>query len=205
MASLWESVASTEGKLGALHAPAASVRLAELARGSCLGGRLESLRGRSVLLAMREQMSTALALIELDGVARRLVLCTPELSTEALAGVAAAAETDARLEDLDPRPTPASIPRQTTLETEWILLTSGTTGVPKLVAHSLTSLAGALPRQPPIAGAVWSTFYDIRRYGGLQIYLRAVLSDAPLVLSSAGESTPDFLARAAERGVTHIS
>jgi acyl-coenzyme A synthetase/AMP-(fatty) acid ligase len=205
MASLWESVASTEGKLGALHAPAASVRLAELARGSCLGGRLESLRGRSVLLAMREQMSTALALIELDGVARRLVLCTPELSTEALAGVAAAAETDARLEDLDPRPTPASIPRQTTLETEWILLTSGTTGVPKLVAHSLTSLAGALPRQPPVAGAVWSTFYDIRRYGGLQIYLRAVLCDAPLVLSSAGESTPDFLARAAERGVTHIS
>jgi acyl-coenzyme A synthetase/AMP-(fatty) acid ligase len=62
-----------------------------------------------------------------------------------------------------------------------------------------------LPRQPPAPGAVWSTFYDIRRYGGLQIYLRAVLSGAPLVLSSAEESTADFLARAAARGVTHIS
>jgi acyl-coenzyme A synthetase/AMP-(fatty) acid ligase len=196
---------SAEGRLGALHAPAASVRLAGLARASCLGSRLESLRGRSVLLAMREQLSTALALIELDGVARRLVLCTPELSAEALAGVAAAAETDARLEDLDPMPKPASLPRQATLETEWILLTSGTTGVPKLVVHSLTSLAGALPRRPPAPGAVWSTFYDIRRYGGLQIYLRAVLCDAPLVLSSPEESTPDFLARAAARGVTHIS
>jgi acyl-coenzyme A synthetase/AMP-(fatty) acid ligase len=52
---------------------------------------------------------------------------------------------------------------------------------------------------------VWSTFYDIRRYGGLQIYLRAVLSGSPLVLSSAGESTHDFLTRAAAIGVTHIS
>ena len=52
---------------------------------------------------------------------------------------------------------------------------------------------------------MWSTFYDIRRYGGLQIYLRAVLSGAPLVLSSPKESTVDFLARAAARGVTHIS
>jgi acyl-CoA synthetase (AMP-forming)/AMP-acid ligase II len=52
---------------------------------------------------------------------------------------------------------------------------------------------------------VWSTFYDIRRYGGLQIYLRAVLGGTPLVLSSAGESTADFLARAGAHGVTHIS
>jgi acyl-CoA synthetase (AMP-forming)/AMP-acid ligase II len=52
---------------------------------------------------------------------------------------------------------------------------------------------------------VWSTFYDIRRYGGLQIYLRAVLSASPLVLSSAGEPTREFLARAGAAGVTHIS
>jgi acyl-CoA synthetase (AMP-forming)/AMP-acid ligase II len=52
---------------------------------------------------------------------------------------------------------------------------------------------------------VWSTFYDIRRYGGLQIYLRAVLSGSALVLSSAGESVREFLTRAAAAGVTHIS
>jgi acyl-coenzyme A synthetase/AMP-(fatty) acid ligase len=52
---------------------------------------------------------------------------------------------------------------------------------------------------------VWSTFYDIRRYGGLQIYLRAVLSGAPLVLSSTGEPTRDFFTRAAAADVTHIS
>jgi acyl-CoA synthetase (AMP-forming)/AMP-acid ligase II len=60
---------------------------------------------------------------------------------------------------------------------------------------------GARPQQP----VVWSTFYDIRRYGGLQIFLRALLGGGSLVLSSAQESTGDFLIRAGAHGVTHIS
>ena len=97
------------------------------------------------------------------------------------------------------------VARRATAATEWILLTSGTSGMPKLVLHTLQSLTGALSRPSAAAPVVWSTFYDIRRYGGLQIYLRAVLSGAPLVLSSTHESTRDFLARAARFGVTHIS
>jgi acyl-coenzyme A synthetase/AMP-(fatty) acid ligase len=160
------------------------------------------------------------ALAELDGVARRMVLCTPDLSREILQAVATTAQADAVLVDEVPaeplpgltqietnaRPAPMSVQRRSSEATEWILLTSGTTGMPKLVVHSFESLGGALPRQPASAKPmVWSTFYDIRRYGGLQIYLRAVLSGSPLVLSSAGESTHDFLARAGALGVTHIS
>lgn len=210
MTSLWETLArqGPAGR-GAFRSLKASVTVASLGHASCLGGRLESLRGRSVLLAMREQMSTALALIELDGVARRLVLCTPELGAETLAQVALRAQTDVQLGDLEPEPVAAPLDRAATLETEWILLTSGTTGMPKLVAHTLASLAGTLSPPPAAAGGtaatVWSTFYDIRRYGGLQIYLRAVLGGTPLVLSSAEESTADFLARAGAQGVTHIS
>jgi acyl-coenzyme A synthetase/AMP-(fatty) acid ligase len=206
MTSLWETVAArgANGR-GAFHSPGVSLELSRLTRASCLGGRLESLRGRSILLAMREQLSTAIALLELDGIARRLVLATPELSPETLAEVATIAGTGVQLPDLDPVPVPGDIDRQPTLATEWILLTSGTTGSPKLVAHNLSSLAGALPRQPPAPLMVWSTFYDIRRYGGLQIYLRAVLGGVPLVLSSPGEPTADFLARAGAHGVTHIS
>ena len=73
--------------------------------------------------------------------------------------------------------------------TEWVLMTSGTTGVPKMVVHDLASLTAPLQAPSPADGAtVWGTFYDIRRYGGLQIYLRAVLGGASLVLSSAGET-----------------
>ena len=84
------------------------------------------------------------------------------------------------------------------------LLTSGTTGRPKLVVHTLASLTGAIEAGRS-SGVVWSTFYDIRRYGGLQIFLRAALTGTSLVLSSAQESTADFLARAASHRVTHIS
>ena len=221
MSCLWDSMAPSGAPIsGVFHGRGASIALAELNAGSTFGTALESLRGRSVLIATREQLPTALALIELDGVARRMVLCTPDLTPEQLAGVAATAEADAIVLEsaatavpaslvpyvVTPRPIPGPIGRRAGAATEWIMLTSGTTGTPKLVLHTLASLGGALPTQAASgAQSIWSTFYDIRRYGGLQIYLRAVLSGSPLVLSSAGEPMPDFLARTAAAGVTHIS
>jgi len=75
-----------------------------------------------------------------------------------------------------------------------------------LVVHTLSSLAAPIRIGGPLVHpAVWSTFYDIRRYGGLQIFLRAVLGGGSLVLSSSAESTSDFLVRAGACGVTHIS
>src|SRR6202166_972613 len=93
---LWDSIAATGAKTAMeFHGRGASVALRELAAGSTFGSALESLRGRSVLIATREQLPTAVALIELDGLARRMVLCTPDLTPEQLAGVAATAQADA--------------------------------------------------------------------------------------------------------------
>ncbi len=126
-----------------------------------------------MVLATREQLPTAVALVELDGVARRLVLCTPDVTPEQLGGVCAAAEADAVLVDdagaaLQPSIFSSNAPAGREIcsgdaqSTEWILLTSGTTGMPKLVVHSFESLAGALPRQPtrsdPWSGALSTTF-----------------------------------------------
>ena len=75
-----------------------------------------------------------------------------------------------------------------------------------MASHTLSSLTGAIKGDGKRGdGVVWSTFYDIRRYGGLQIFLRALFDGASLVLSSAEESTGDFLIRAGAHGVTHIS
>ncbi|MGC1521828.1 MAG: AMP-binding protein [Steroidobacteraceae bacterium] len=220
MSSLWETIAPLGRAIsGEFHGRDSTVALSELAGGSIFGTALESLRGRSVLLATHDQLPTALALVELDGVARRMVLCTPDLKPEQLAAVAATAQADAIVLDpasttaagslvpyvAAPRPIAGPLHRRAGDPTEWILLTSGTTGTPKLVVHGLQSLGGTLQARPPGAGTVWSTFYDIRRYGGLQIYLRAVLSGSPLVLSSAAEAPVAFIERAAAAGVTHIS
>jgi len=105
--------------------------------------------------------------------------------------------------------TPVLVPRvhasQERLPTEWVLLTSGTTGRPKMVLHTLASLAGAIGASASHTEVIWSTFYDIRRYGGLQIYLRAVLTRSSLVLTRPQEEVAHFLRRAGEAGVTHIS
>lgn len=199
-----------------------SVKLADLGRRSALAGHLESLRGRSVLVLTRGPLEAALALIELDGVARRVVLCPPGVAFEHLPGVIETAEIDACVHDpaatlavrlglplcitveVPPR-TGGTVAREATQDTEWVLLTSGTTGAPKLVLHTLAGLESAIGAEARSAeGIVWSTFYDIRRYGGLQILLRGLRAQF-LVLSSPGESVADFLARAGREGVTHIS
>src|SRR5207248_1328349 len=87
-------------------------------------------------------------------------------------------------------------------ETEWILLTSGTTGVPKMVVHTLATLTAAIRIDPDRRDfVVWGTFYDIRRYGGMQIFLRAMLGRRSLVLSSTEETTADHLHRLGRLGV----
>jgi acyl-coenzyme A synthetase/AMP-(fatty) acid ligase len=220
--SLWESITAAGAPTGRLYARHAVVSLADLAHGSSLAGRLEELRDRSALLLMKDQLTAALAMIELDGVARRMVLCPPDLSGEHLPGVISGAAADACVRDAaapgaaalnlgtvvtaQPSLRRGDFLRRRSRATEWILLTSGTTGAPKLVLHTLASLTSALAGQPRPAAerVVWSTFYDIRRYGGLQIFLRAVHTGS-LVLSDPDEPVIDFLARAAAAGVTHIS
>jgi acyl-coenzyme A synthetase/AMP-(fatty) acid ligase len=207
---------------GSIHSADAVIPLATLAHASILGGHLEKLRGRTVLMATCDQSTAAIALIELDGVAQRLVLCPPDLSAKYFPAVIAAAGADAWVRDAagpetngasmevvitaDPAPAPRNASRSHTHDTEWILLTSGTTGAPKLVLHTLASLTSAITfRAPAPSTPVRSTFYDIRRYGGLQIFLRAALRGGSMVLSSPNESITAFLGRAEAAAVSHIS
>lgn len=219
--SLWESITAAGTPAGRLHGAGTTVNLADLARGSSLGGRLEELRGRSVLLAVKDPLRAALAMLELDGVVSRMVLCPADLPTEHLAPVARNAAADACLGDagdtsgglvgvrtrigVEPQLRAAQGQRVCSHATEWVLLTSGTTGVPKLVRHDLATLTDALTdTRPGPEPVVWGTFYDIRRYGGLQIFLRAVHLGS-LVPAQPGEPVPAFLARARAAGLTHIS
>jgi acyl-coenzyme A synthetase/AMP-(fatty) acid ligase len=221
--SLHETIRRRDGGDGrSVFAAEATVAWSEFLITSVLDGRGDELRGRSVLLATKDQLTTVRAMIELDGIAARIVLYPPDLSLEHLSYVVEAAGTDVLVSDrmrvgqYVPRVryyvpccekiSSLEYERGPQAATEWVLLTSGTTGPPKLVAHTLASLTGAIATGSTAPDRmVWSTFYDIRRYGGLQIFLRAAFTGASLVLSSADEATGDFLARAAGHTVTHIS
>jgi acyl-coenzyme A synthetase/AMP-(fatty) acid ligase len=221
-ASLWEAASSTVDACDPFVSNAeTSLALRDLLAGSVLGGRGQELSGSSVLIATTDQLIAAAALIELDGVARRIVLCPPELPEEYLPSIIKSAEVDAIVSDriidgpgtgtvssfirCDGNIAPKGYVSPGRYETEWVLLTSGTTGAPKLVVHTLASLAGAIDCKPSNGRTIWSTFYDFRRYGGLQIFLRAILTGSSLLFSSAQRSTADFLACAGAYGVTHIS
>src|SRR5579871_3456148 len=197
------------------------VSLTDILSKTCLDGRLHELSGRSVLLQVTGQLISGLAMIEIDGIARRMLLCPTDLNPDYLDALIADAEIDAVITDRPEQwadkgmalvmsaglPLTAVVPSTTERVTEWLMLTSGTSGIPKIVGHTLEGLSGAIVADGPSRGAppIWATFYDIRRYGGLQIFLRAVIGGGSLVLSEPGEALADHVARLNEKSVTHIS
>ena len=211
-----------------LRARDAAVPVAALTVGNPLSADLHDLVGTHILLKTRSQLSAALALIALDGIAARIVIAPPDLKPDHIESIVSRAQIDTLVTDGDaiaglrhvqvstrsaeflPRALGAGggrgtdeVRRPEGVKTEWVMFTSGTTGLPKMVAHSLEALTGAI--KPMGEGITWGTFYDIRRYGGLQIFLRAMLGDASLILSDAEEPSADFLARLGRDGVTHLT
>ena len=159
--SLRNVISATAGESdSSLSSAEVCVAYSDIVNGSILGGRGEELRGRSVVICTSGQLSTALALLELDGVARRIVIFPNEPRLDHLPFVIAAANADAIVSDRtdldadfspiqhfipDPRKiVPANYDRSLQQPTEWITLTSGTMGPPKLVVHSLSSSPAVL-------------------------------------------------------------
>ena len=219
--SLWESTTAAAGLAGRfLQDAAITFPLEILAEASLLDEHRHELEGATVAVRTDTQLTTALILLELDGVAGRIVLCTPDVSTEQLRAAVTVAGVTALISER-PLPelshagvacitcssrhiTPLQSPRPSGRQTEWALFTSGTAGTPKIVVHRLHTLIGAI-RPGEAAGRIFGTFYDIRRYGGLQILLRALMGGGSMVLSGLNEPIGDFLRRIDRAAVTFLS
>jgi acyl-CoA synthetase (AMP-forming)/AMP-acid ligase II len=96
---------------------------------------------------------------------------------------------DASLEVVDPR---------------IFLMTSGTTGLPKVAGHTLTSLIGSIKRTISSPTARWLLTYPPTSFAGLQVLLTSVIGGGALIVPP--ERTPASFVETAERHeITHIS
>ena len=137
--------------------------LTDILSQTCLADRVRELAGCSVLLSVSGQLLASLAMIELDGVARRMLLCPPDLNPDHIQALIEDADIEAIVTD-EPRrwtdagvylivgahlPERAKVAVKNERATEWLMLTSGTSGVPKIVSHTLEGLSGAIVADGP--------------------------------------------------------
>ncbi len=127
-----------------------------------------------MLLAVVDQLISGIAMMEIDGVARRMLLCPPDVDADYIRVLIEDAGVDIVVTD-DPErwtatgmnlvvasrsPVPVAPKAQTERATEWLMLTSGTSGVPKIVRHTLDGIDRCDYRRRSGAGipAVWGDF-----------------------------------------------
>src|ERR1700737_5558813 len=113
------------------------VSLTDILAETCLAGRFGQLAGRSVLLAVEDQLISAIAMTEIDGVARRMLLCPPDQNADHIQALIDDAEIDAIVTDQPARwadaevylvmaaraPVGGAAKEKSKRATEWLMLT----------------------------------------------------------------------------------
>lgn len=190
-----------------------------------------------VALYLKDPLEVIRALVALDGQVAALLLLSQGLSAATAGQLARAAgctillcdeapqEGDADAEGGAPlRRTPAAVlaphrraePPAASVATQWLMTTSGTTGLPKIVPHTLATLARSVVRlRPGMAGSIpgsvaggmpiWGLLYDPTRFAGLQVVLQALIGGGRLVAVDTSLPLAAQVAALAAAGVTHLS
>jgi len=159
---------------------------------------LEQLSGRNVALHCHPQ-NLVKWVIELDGIASS-VLLVPFDACEAFSRqVEQKLDLDLVLTDgmvntehwttsvrglRASRRSRESISSPSEQKTQWLLTTSGTTGTPKVVAHTIESLTRTTAKGSAGSQLTWGLLYDPARFAGFQVVLQAIIANAKLVVPS---------------------
>ena len=89
--------------------------------------------------------------------------------------------------------------------TKWLMTTSGTTGIPKIVPHTLKSLARSVYRFAPLDVPSWGLLYDPTRFAGLQVTLQALIGGGRLLVVDTRRTLGEQIAELGAKGCTHLS
>jgi len=205
--------------LPVLITPAGEWSVADIRTARTAGALQACLGYNAVAVRLADPLKLALAIITLDGQVERLLLLSSDMSDAEARDLLAQFGGDALLTDMASeggKDSPEIIWRETPkpgkgadrmarphVTTEWIFATSGTTGIPKLVAHSLASLTRTTklfsggPRR-------WGQMYNIARFAGIQVFLQGITGGS-LLLPAPETGLPEQLAFLAQNGCTALS
>lgn len=89
-------------------------------------------------------------------------------------------------------------------QSEITIFTSGTTGQPKKVVHSISTLTRAVRLGEKYQGQVWAYAYNPTHMAGLQVFFQAFENKNTLV-NVFGKSREDVYAQIADKRITHVS
>lgn len=174
--------------------------------------------GNSILIATGDIVESLKLMVALDGTASRLGFCSSSLSVDEIEKIVIAGGFTCILGDKSDTTLRFSTAEEAishlvsesnriqTSPTTWVMTTSGTTGIPKLVSHTLGSLTATTKiSEEPSAGVRWGLLYDFTRFAGMQVVLQSIMSGSVLVVASNISSLGKNLDFFSENGVTHIS
>ena len=92
------------------------------------------------------------------------------------------------------------------LLTQWIVPTSGTTNIPKLVSHTFSSLTRTAKTNVELGGKYrWGLVFDIYRFSGIQVFLQAILSGSTLIITDPTQSMSKMLTQLADAKCNALS
>lgn len=167
--------------------------------------------GDVVLVSIAEVRPLVETLCALDGRVGGLLLVSPALdpgTVAELARIGGASAVVSDRPDLGRATAPEDIlgaGSGQAVETTWMMTTSGTTGIPKIVPHTLGSLTRTVRRDPLARAPVWGLLYDMTRFAGLQVGLQSLIGGGTLAAPDTRTPLSRQVAFLAEAGTTHLS
>lgn len=78
--------------------------------------------------------------------------------------------------------------------TQWIIPTSGTTNIPKLIAHTFESLSKTTKRNIDLGQKyIWGLTFDIYRFSGIQVFLQVIFSGSSIIIPNSFHSMDEII------------